>query len=310
MVAVPAGARATGSLPSGYAANLVTMMALDPISVSSRSLAYPVSPPSFTGTAKVPPVPYRPAYASPPQLQLVEAANPGQPECAIWPFEVHYDKTSGLWFADVGVSIGTEASAPPPGYFVRLALVRFQPYAFQGAELSTVTLATFAQPVADRSVSITEAGNPQTVTVTVSGPGYYGYRPVRAGATQDDIDNPDAEHPYSFSPKPGQKTSSMMIVEVQAQDTSKGLGGELAWATVKGTAPVTLTATFSGGPEVTWSGKVHLPAAYSSSPPLRLRVSEVDYPTSTPRVVNASLRRPFVALVPLVHNPAVHHAPP
>jgi hypothetical protein len=310
VVAVPASAGVTGTLPSGDQANWVTMMALDPISVSSRSVDYPVSPTSFTGTAKVPVVPYRPAYASPPELQLVEASNPGQPSFAIWPFEVHYDKASGLWFADVGISVGTDGSAPPPGYFVRLALVRFQPYAFEHAEVSGVTLASFAQPVANRSVSVTEGGNAQTVTVTVSGPGYYGYRPVRSGATQHDVDNPDAEHPYSYSPKPGNKTSSMMIVEVQSQDTSKGLSGELAWATVKGTTPVPLEAKFSGGPEVTWTGPVRLPAPYSSSRPLRLRISEVDYPTSTPRVVNASLRRPFVAFVPLLHNPAVHRAPP
>ena len=194
--------------------------------------------------------------------------------------------------------------------------MRFQPFAFEHAELSTVTLASFAQPVANRAVSVTEGANAETVTVTVSGPGYYGYRPALPSpsgypaGTQIDVDNPDAEHPYSYSPDSGKETSSMMLVEVQSHDTSTGLSGELAWATVKGTTPVALEAKFSGGPEVTWSGSVHLPRAYTSSPHMRLRISEVDYPSYAPRVVDVTLRRPFVAFIPLVlSNPVIHRAP-
>ncbi|HTV11954.1 MAG TPA: hypothetical protein VME20_08825 [Acidimicrobiales bacterium] len=291
-------------------AQWVTTMGLDPVSVSSGNGSYPLSPSSFTGTVPVPVVPYRPAYSSPPRLQLVENSGPGAPVVSIWPFEVHYDTASQLWFADVGITIGTGESAPPPGYFVRLALVRFQPYAFPGAEISTVTLATFAQPVVNRAVSVTKGPGANTVKVTVTGPGYYGYRPLERGKAQIDVDNPGSEHPYSAGPypasSPGTKTTSMMLVEVQAQDTSKGLSGELAWTRLEGTSPVPLAESFSGGPEVTWSGVVRFA---QPSKPLRLRISEIDYPTAVPGAVNSSLRRTFVAFIPLDNNPALHTAP-
>lgn len=301
VVANPAGAGALArGLSFAQQAQYATIMGLDPISVSSGSESYVVSPGAFRGGVPVPKVPYRPAYSSPPRLGLVEDS---QAAVDIWPFEVHYDAASQLWFADVGITVGMGDAAPPPGYFVRLALVRFQPWAFPGAEISTVTLATFAQPVAGRAISVTRGNDDRTVSVTVTGPGYYGYRPVQPGTVQYDVQNPDAEHPFSAPPfpasTPGRQTTSMMLVEVQAQDTSKGLSGELAWAVVEGTSPVALDATFSGGPIVTWSGTVPLPGPYTSGG-LRLRVSEVDYPTTTPTVVDASLRRPFVALVPLL----------
>ncbi|HUB71072.1 MAG TPA: hypothetical protein VL984_11670, partial [Acidimicrobiales bacterium] len=312
VVAVPPG---EGSFYKGLTqaqiAQWVTTMGLDPISVSSGNGNYPLSPASFSGTVPVPAVPYRPKYTSPPLLHLVEDPGPGAPELAIWPYEVHYDGASQLWFADVGITVGTGESAPPPGYFVRLALVRFQPYAFPGSEISTVTLATFAQPVVNRAVSVTEGHEAGTVEVTVSGPGYYGYRPLQPGQkAQYDVDNPDAEHPNSAGPypasSPGARTSSMMLVEIQAQDTSSGLSGDLAWATLEGTSPVPLGQSFSGGPVVTWSGVIRFGR---HSGPLRLRISEVDYPTSVPTVVNASLRRTFVAFIPLDINPTLHTAP-
>ncbi|HMK97069.1 MAG TPA: hypothetical protein VK425_05935 [Acidimicrobiales bacterium] len=311
VVASPAG---EGSFYAGLTpaqqAQWVTTMGLDPISVSSGSGSYPLSPASFTGAVPVPLVPYRPAYSSPPRLRLVEDSGPGAPLLAIWPFEVHYDKASQLWFADVGITVGTGESAPPPGYFVRLALVRFQPYAFPGAEISTVTLASFAQPVVNRAVSVTEGPEEGTVRVTVTGPGYYGYRPLQPGKVQSDVNNPDAEHPFSAPPypasSPGGKTSSMMLVEIQAQDTSKGLSGDLAWTRLEGTSPLPLPESFSGGPEVTWSGVVRFAPP---SKPLRLRISEVDYPTSVPDAVSSSLRRTFVAFIPLGNNPVLHAAP-
>jgi hypothetical protein len=301
VVAMAAGTQSAAVLTEARL-QWVTTMALGPISVSSANTGYLVSPASFSGTASVPSVPYRPAYSSPPELELVEDTLGQVPGYYIWPYEVRYDNGSGLWFADVGITVGSYGDAPPPGYFVRLALVRFQPYAFPGAEISTVTLATFAQPVVDRSVSVTEGEGAGSVTVTVSGPGYYGYRPVQSGTTQYDTRNPDSPQPYSYpyteaGVKPLPPTSSMMLVDVQVQDTSKGLSGDLAWATATGSQPVALEATFSGA-AVTWKGSVTVPTGPSATA-TRLRISEVDYPTSTPTVVNTSLRRPFVAFVPL-----------
>jgi hypothetical protein len=310
VVAVPASAHLKGELPAAYNTQWVTTMGLDPISVSSMTEQYPISPNLFGHTASVPAVPYRPPYSSPPLLPLVE--DPAGKEVSVWPYAVVYDHVQGLWFADVSITVGAEDAAPPPGYFVRLALVRFQPYAFArtvefpGAELSTVTLATFAQPVSNRAVSVTENSEDptQSVNVTVTGAGYYGYRPMQPGAKQQwDYENPDAKHPYTLElssiAAPGKNTSSLMLVEVQVQDASKGLSGDLAWTTPAGFGPTALTVTFSGNPLLTWKNEragIALPHPIGTVP-MRLRISEVDYATSVPTTVNTSLRRPFVAFI-------------
>ena len=204
---------------------------------------------------------------------------------------------------------------------MRLALVRFQPYSIAGAEISHVTLATFAQPVANRSVSVTQDksdSSGRSVFVTVSGPGYYGFRPPnpKTAAVQVDSDNPYSAHTYSTDPGfVGGVASSTMIVEVQVQDTSTGLSGDLAWTAAPGLGPVMLTPSFKGQNEVVWSRSssleaqplgLVLPAALGSGTPMRLRISELDYYAFegsegrvTPAAVNTSFRRPFVALIPI-----------
>jgi hypothetical protein len=309
-------------LPNAVSPSWVTLMGLDPISVSSLDQAYPVAPSQFSATATVPPVPYRPAYSSPPSVPLLE--NPGQP-MQIWPYEVNYDPVSGYWYADVQISVGAAVDGPPPGYFLRLALVRFQPYAIVGAEVSTVTLATFAQPVADRFVTVTSDTSDPTnssVYVSVSGPGYYGWRPplpigVSPGEhaeTQVDDFNPYAPLVYEDEPDDTRSTSTM-VVEVQVQDTSSGLAGDLAWVSAPGSTPVVLNQSFFGSNEVLWEylndggGKasIPLPAAIGSATPMRLRVSELDYyqfrggsdGPVIPATVDTGFRRPFVALIPI-----------
>jgi hypothetical protein len=305
----------TGTLPSSVDPSWVTMMGLDPISVSSLTTAYPAVPAAFGASATDWPtvVANRPTtYSSPPSIPLLE--DPGTP-MQIWPYDVHYDPVSGYWYADVNVSAGWGSSAgPPPGYFVRLALVRFQPYSIVGAEISSVTLATFAQPVANRSVSVTANSMDPTnksVLVSVSGPGYYGWRPPDPATAAVQLDNPNPSyslHPYSGG---GAEATSTMIVEVQTLDTTSGLSGELAWVAAPGTSPVMLRATFPGANQVSWSlsgsESVALPAALGSTTSMRLRISELDYypfyeggsTPVTPAAVNTSFRRPFVALIPI-----------
>jgi hypothetical protein len=244
---------------------------------------------------------------------------------SIWPYEVNYDPVSGYWYADVQLGIGASFDAPPPGYFVRLALVRFQPYAIVGAEVSSVTLATFAQPVADRFVTVT--ADPSDVTnrsvfVGVSGPAYSGWRPpqplgVAPGSfdeTQVDDFNIYAPLVYEDEPNDNRSTSTM-IVEVQVQDLSSGLTGDLAWVSAPDTAPVLLSQNFVGGNEVLWEylnagggqQSIALPAPIGGSTPMRLRISELDYfpfrgdgaVPVTPITVDTSYRRPFVALIPV-----------
>jgi hypothetical protein len=106
-----------------------------------------------------------------------------------------------------------------------------------------------------------------------------------------------------------------MVVEVQVQDLSTGLSGELAWTTAPGTGPVMLTPNFKGGNEVVWAQEstftptpagIELPAVLGSGTAMRLRISELDYYAFegskglvTPAAVNTTFRRPFVALIPI-----------
>jgi hypothetical protein len=106
----------------------------------------------------------------------------------------------------------------------------------------------------------------------------------------------------------GSSNSPSPVVDVQLQDTSLGLEGELAWKTV--TRPTYLyvnasdtstTVEWGGinGPELP-QGLVALPAAIGSSKKMRLRFSEIDFHEGGHLdVVNTSVRRPFVAFVPI-----------
>lgn len=254
----------------------VTMMGLDPINaVQVGEAPWPVVPNLFEDLATVPDVPYRPPYATPPQVTLAE--DPAT-KYQVWPYEVTFDESSQRWYADVVPRPGyTEEGIypPPPGYFIRLALCRFQPYSIapnattqQAAEVSPVVLATFAQPVPDRSVSVVPNPNDPTglsVLVSVTGPAYQGWRaPMTFGAsppfvTQYDQNNPNAPVDttiYGGTPSvdDGKLTTSTMVVEVQIQNevyNKLGLEGDLAWETTS-QGPVLLPPTFSGDVYVTW----------------------------------------------------------
>jgi len=85
--------------------------------------------------------------------------------CIVVPHQVAYDTARKQWFADVAINLGT-AYRP----FVRLALVRFQPYAIAGAHVSPVVLVDAAQLSPNRTMIVTGAGS--TRSVTLRGPGY------------------------------------------------------------------------------------------------------------------------------------------
>jgi hypothetical protein len=310
----------------------VTMMGIDPINyVEASTTPWPVVPNAFADLADMPEVPYRPPYANPPQVHLAEDS---EGFYQVWPYEVAYDGGSGRWYADIAPRPGETQEGtypPPPGYFIRLALVRFQPYSIpvggiEGGtvEVSPVVTATFAQPVPDRSVSVvtdTADKTGKTVSVTVTGPAYQGWRsPQDLGSLpniQYDADNLYAPSNTSIYGADivetvGTQHTSTMVVEVQVQDevlNKLGIEGDLAWKTTSA-GPVLLPPTFSGEVFVTWGGSgsvggnpgsVTLPDPVTSTTKMRLRISEIDYypDDAAPAAVNTSLRRPFVTLIPL-----------
>jgi hypothetical protein len=135
------------------------------------------------------------------------------------------------------------------------------------------------------------------VQVQVSGWGYAGWRPAvfkTPGNTYSGI-SPTQDAPETYG-------GPTMVVEVQMQDTSSGLGGDFAWKTATDTRPVMLPAPGDNGAFVSWSGEVPLPkGALSRARPIRLRISEIDFYTepTAPAVVDTAYRRPFVVHIPL-----------
>ena len=208
--------------------------------------------------------------------------------------------------------------------------MRFQPFSqYEESpengvlEVSPVVLATFAQPVADRSVTVVANSADKTgksVLVEVTGPGYQGWRPPAAYGGQD-VTQYDAENPYAPSNPSiygsdivvtrGKQSTSTITVEVQVKNpvlAKAGLGNDFIWESV--TAPVELKASFSGEVYVTWGstkpsangvGVVKLPDALSSATKMRLRINEIDYyaDSTAPTSVNTQYRRPFVSHIPI-----------
>ncbi|MGO9911698.1 MAG: hypothetical protein ACLPQS_11120 [Acidimicrobiales bacterium] len=275
---------------------LATQVGLDPISVADASLRVTTSPMQMGSWTPAPLDVPGITYNSPPVCPLIEDTSN---KYTIYPYPVQYDETNGQWFADVQIAF-PGLQLPPPGYFVRLGLVRFQPYAYVGAQVSKVSLATFAQPVVDRVVSVVKSG-PQTVRVSVTGPAYQGFRPLTAedaGATTiQDLDNDFAIREYTDLG--GQPVTSTMVVDIQIQDPAgTGLPGELSWTVAS--SPVVLSPTYEAT-IATWTGTVTLPYPIGDATPMRARVSELDYYTgsSAPAAVDTSLRRSFVAHIPI-----------
>jgi hypothetical protein len=341
VVTAATGTGITDAIPTNIDPDLTTLLGFDPINVSSHSSGpdYTQTQLSFITNTAVPasgspyttggPTEFDSYYTqsgSPvggPAVAFPTAADPTATLYQIWGYQPYFDADgTGLWYADVQLNFGS-GPQPPPGYFVRLALVRFQPYSLSGPPVpaaepteptaypqacfvSPTTLVTFAQPVPDRSVTIIEhkaaaskgqpvaAGNNVTLTVTVTGPGYYGWRPYPKGDV--DVNNPYALHPNSGGG--GNLATSTMLVEVQSSGEEAPFTGDFGWKTV---ATYRLTASFADPPGVTWTSSA---ISVNKSLTQRLRISEVDYypytsSTSVPSAINTSLRRPFVAHIPL-----------
>lgn len=68
-------------------------------------------------------------------------------------FQPTFDEERSLWYCDVGFD-----SQPLYGTFLRLALVRYQPHAVKGRELSSIVLTDFSLLNADRTVRVTPNG--------------------------------------------------------------------------------------------------------------------------------------------------------
>ncbi|MGH9170381.1 MAG: hypothetical protein ACRD0Z_05865 [Acidimicrobiales bacterium] len=237
-------------------------------------------------------------------------ATTGATAYEIYGYQPQFDPISNLWFVDVHLDTSHLHSPLPPGYFLQLALVRFQPYS-TGLEYnwtSPLTLLTYAQPVTDRYVLVQEGPN-RTLAVEVLGAGYHGWRSVATHSvpsTSDltDKDNPTATHPNSDGG--GTRSTSTMVVEVQEYTAGDGFSGDFGWTTLSGYT-VALTPKFTDTSFTGWdsdstsaSGGIKLPVTTRA---LRLCISELDYfgppGTAPPPSVDTTLRRTFVVHIPV-----------
>ncbi|MFL6100303.1 MAG: hypothetical protein ACJ71T_10150 [Actinomycetales bacterium] len=191
--------------------------------------------------------------------------------------EVHWDDVRKLYYCDLTVQTDSPTYMP----FVRLALVRYQPYALLDAKLSRVVLSDFAQLTPERALTVTaDAFTPGAVRLAVSGPSPRGPVPEWLG-------EPVADRPTRVS------------VTVQRKDA--GYESDLAWVAADGFT----VRTDDGDPYdpappdfILWSGSVlFTPGAVEQGGHYRLLVEEHEiYPADRPggvsRPVDVPLRRP------------------
>jgi hypothetical protein len=186
------------------------------------------------------------------------AAGAGTADVAAFP--VHYDADRRLWYGDVMVGL----AKPTYGAFIRLALVRYQPYALREAKVSRVVLADFAQLTPDRSAVVSaDPYAPRTLRVTVTGVAPQGPVPVIDGA-----------------PPPPRMTHRPTQIRVRVQRRRADIAGELGWEDAPAAA-ATVTVDWDapplGRPDLThWTGRVQFdaqpaPGAY------RLLIEEREY---------------------------------
>lgn len=172
-------------------------------------------------------------------------------------FEPQFDKSRGLWYADLTVDTHTDTYMP----FVRLALARYQPNALADAKISRVVMADFAQLTPTRSATATaDPHHPKTLRVTVSGVAPRGPKPVVKGIRQV------------------HKNPTQIFVSVQQKNQS--VKSDLGWedaGTDLVTVDVQIDDHISAQPDlIMWSGTVTFkeqPAAGQ----FRLLIKEYEY---------------------------------
>ena len=181
---------------------------------------------------------------------------PGRVQVAGFPVEFDYETQK--WFADLTVDIQSEAYTP----FIRLAFVRYQPFALPDAKLSAVILADYAQLTPERSAMVTaDPYHPRRLRLTVSGPAPSGPVPEITGR------------------QPNPLVTMPTLVEVGIQRRNPAVLSDLGWEDAPGG-----TATISRMPTpitpqtglVRWSGTVDF-AELPEPGEYRLLIREFEY---------------------------------
>jgi hypothetical protein len=142
---------------------------------------------------------------------------------------VHYDFHRRLWYADIEIDAG-------PSYvpFVRLALVRVQPYAVSDCALSAVVHTQYAQLLPTRELHLDRAGNIYALHV-------YGQAPEHGSASaRGELGGrfgAEAAIADAFGSLLGYDQGRNRI-EMVVQQQSSGLDTDLDWVDVAGIGPL------------------------------------------------------------------------
>ncbi len=132
---------------------------------------------------------------------------------------VQWDAVRQLWYADIELDAGT-AYMP----FVRLALVRYQPHSIDGAKISRVAMAEFAQMLPRRRAVLRRTSD-MAVHVSLHGP-VPDHGPMQ-------FQNDSAHLNISFAPPPGSVLESgRNKVELVLQTRDAAIDSDLAWQDV------------------------------------------------------------------------------
>lgn len=163
--------------PEALPPTLNSRVGIDPTVAESLHEAPKLGPAMFTGAD------------TETSVQLPE----GQAKVAIASYATSFDKSRQLWACDIGLDMNALPWGEWP--FLRLALARHQRAALEGAQLSKVELAQWAQLAPDRSLLVTRTAANE-VTVELRGRGRIAPYPNRvvvaveraAGASPDELD--------------------------------------------------------------------------------------------------------------------------
>jgi hypothetical protein len=153
-------------------------------------------------------------------------------------YTVEFDANRKLWFADIQFDLGTSYTP-----FVRLALARYQPKSVDGAHLSRVVQADFAQLAPERTATVVPGVD--AVKVTVTGPTFAGSAAMRALSAL----------PRQVDPESGSSGLSEIEVEVQKREPGVETNDpDLGWSVVS-----TTKLTQQPGAPGVWSDTIALP---------------------------------------------------
>ena len=182
-------------------------------------------------------------------------------------FAVDFDFESQKWFADVTVDTQSLAYTP----FLRIALVRYQPFALPDAKLSPVVLADYIQITPERSAVMTaDPYHPRHLRLTVSGPAPFGPPPTITGA-----------QPSAPIHVPSQVTITL-------QQRVPGISTDLGWQDVPaGVATINPLPLFPG--LLRWSGAIDF-ANLPQPGQFRVLIREYEYLSANYTITTGSAR--------------------